>query len=876
MLKSVASRLSLMVLLLFACSTPKEVNKFPFQDSTLPIDQRVDDLIARMTLEEKISQMMNGAPAIERLGVPAYNWWNEALHGVARAGLATVFPQAIGLGATWDEEMMFRVSTTISDEARAKHHDFVKNDKRFIYQGLTMWSPNINIFRDPRWGRGQETYGEDTYLTGKLAVQFIKGLQGDDPNYFKTIATVKHFAVHSGPEPERHVFNATTSERDFREMYLPQFEMGIKEGWAYSVMCAYNRYNSEACCGSKGMLTDLIRNQWGFNGYIVSDCEAITDIYKFHKLVATPEEAAAVAVKAGTDLECGRVYEALKAAVDQKLITEEEINVSVKRLFVARFKLGMFDPDEKVKYAQIPYSVVDSKPHQELAVEAARKSIVLLKNANNTLPLKKDLKTIAVIGPNADQWQMLLGNYNGVPSNPVTPLKGIQNKVGKSTQILYAPGSSLADGMPLYNIIPSNVLSDGSGKQGLKAEYFNNSERTGEPVFSSVDSVLDANWTNKSPREDLDDDNFGVRWTGVLEPKVTDQYQVGFISTCKVKLWLDDSLVASTVYHFRDEYGDPRLRKSVPIQLEAGKKYKIKLEAGETYADAQVQLVWGRLGKQSQLELKREAIAVAKQADVVVMCMGLSARLEGEEMDVAIEGFRGGDRTSIDLPKVQQELIREIHALGKPVILVLLNGSALAINWEDKNLPAIIEAWYPGQAAGVAIADVLFGDYNPAGRLPVTFYKSVNDLPSFDDYNAKGHTYKYFKGQPLYPFGFGLSYTRFEYSNLKTEKSASGGYKVTVDVTNKGAMDGDEVVQLYVSNPTDKQGPARALKAFQRVSIPAGKTQLGSFDLPADAFYGFDEAGMKKMKPGEYIVTVGGGQAKTESSGMVTGKLELK
>jgi beta-glucosidase len=865
--------LSVFFLLALGCAPGEQVS-LPFQNSDLPLEQRVDDLLSRMTLEEKISQMMNGSPAIERLGIPEYNWWGEALHGVARAGLATVFPQAIGLGATWDEDMMFRVSTAISDEARAKHHDFVRNDKRFIYQGLTMWSPNINIFRDPRWGRGQETYGEDTYLTGRLGVQFVKGLQGDDPVYLKTVATIKHFAVHSGPEPERHQFDAVTKVRDFKEMYLPQFEMGIKEGKAYSVMCAYNRFNGEACCGSEGMLGGILRNEWGFNGYVVSDCEAITDIYKFHKIVQTPEEAAAMAVKAGCDLECGRVFENLKVAVEKGLITEAEIDTALRRLLMARFKLGMFDPDDKVKYAQIPYSVVDSKEHKELALEAARKSIVLLKNEKNTLPLKKDVNTIAVIGPNADQWQMLLGNYNGVPSNPVTPLEGIRRTVSSTTKVLYAPGSSLADGMPLYNTIPAEVLSH-EGEPGLAVEYFNNSNLEGDVLYTEADSVLDVNWTNKSPREDLDDDNFGVRWTGTLTPKTTDQYQIGFISTCKVKLFLDDSLVASTVYHFRDEYGDPRLRKSVPIQLEAGKKYNIRLEAGETYADAQVQLVWGRLGKQSQDELKQEAIAAARQADVVVMCMGLSARLEGEEMDVAIEGFRGGDRTSLDLPKVQQELIREIHRLGKPVVLVLLNGSALSINWENANLPAIVEAWYTGQAAGDAIADVLFGVYNPAGRLPVTFYKSANDLPAFEDYNMKAHTYKYFKGKPLFPFGYGLSYARFDYSNLVVTTLASGGYNVSVDVTNASSVGGDEVVQVYISNPSDKDGPVRELKAFRRVRVEAGGSVNVSFELPSDAFAGFDDAGEKVLKPGEYRVTIGGGQEGTSSSGVVETRVKL-
>lgn len=842
--------ISFILILLLSCSKPPAPT-FKFQDPSLPLEDRVSDLVSQMTLEEKVSQMMNAAPAIPRLGIPQYNWWSEGLHGVARAGLATVFPQAIGLGATWDEPMMLEVATAIADEARAKHHDFVRNDKRFLYQGLTLWSPNINIFRDPRWGRGQETYGEDPFLTGRLAVQFVKGLQGDDPKYFKTVATVKHFAVHSGPEPERHVFDAQTDERDFRETYLPQFEMGVKEGKAYSVMCAYNRINGEVCCGSNHLLTKILREEWGFDGYIVSDCEAITDIYKFHKVTATPEEAAALAVKSGCDLECGKVYEALKKAVADKIIDEEQIDVAVKRLFMARFKLGMFDPDEQVKYAQIPYSTVDSKEHRDLALESARKSLVLLKNDNNTLPLKKDIGTIAVIGPNADQWLMLLGNYNGVPADPVTPLRGIREKVSANTKVLFAQGSALADGMPLFETIPADILSF-EGKKGLKAEYFDSASFEGRtPVYSETVGVLDANWKNKAPREGMDDDNFGVRWTGEITPKESGMYQVGVISTCKVNVFWSDTVIAKTVYHFRDEYGDPRLRKSVPIRLEAGRSYKFRVEAGETYADAQVQLVWDQLSDGEKVRLKKEAIGIAKQADAVVMFMGLTARLEGEEMDVAIEGFRGGDRTTIDLPKAQSDLIKEIHALGKPVVLVLLNGSALAINWESKNIPAIVEAWYPGQAAGTAIADVLFGDYNPGGKLPVTFYKSVNDLPPFEDYRMKGHTYRYFEGTPLYPFGHGLSYTTFDYTDLKVDGSDS--VRVSVTVKNKGSRDGDEVVQVYVSGI---KGRIRSLAGFKRIHVKAGQEEKLELTLRPDAFRSYDDADAA----GTFEVSVGGGQ----------------
>jgi beta-glucosidase len=835
---------------------------FPYQNPALSFEERTDDLVKRMTVDEKIGQMMNTAPAIDRLGIPEYNWWNECLHGVARAGIATVFPQAIGLGATWDEDLMFRVATAISDEARAKHHEFERNGKRYIYQGLTFWSPNINIFRDPRWGRGQETYGEDPFLTGRLGVQFVKGLQGDDPRYFKTIATVKHYAVHSGPEPKRHSFDAVTDERDFRETYLPQFEMGVKEGKAYSVMCAYNRYNGEACCGSNRLLNTILREEWGFKGYIVSDCGAIGDIYQGHKIVSTPEEAAVLAVKAGCDLECATVYESLKSALAKNLITEEEIDVAVKRLFLARFKLGMFDPPEMVKYAQIPYSVVDSKENHELALETARKSMVLLKNEHNLLPLKKDLKTVAVIGPNADDATVLLGNYNGTPSDPITPLRGIREKI-PGTNVLYAKGCEVAEGLPSFEIIPAEFMTYGKNKKGLFAEFYNNRDLKGKALFTSAVGNLDVNWKNKSPRADMNDDDFGARWTGVLHPDESGMYQLGVNTTCKTSVYLNDSLVAFTSYHFRDEYSDPRLRKSGQIRLEAGKTYKIRIEAGESYGDAQVQLMWAKPGINKRQVLKKEALEAAAKADVVVLCMGLSSRLEGEQLDLDIDGFLGGDRTRLDLPVQQQELIKAIYGLGKPVVLVLLNGSALAVNWENENLPAILEAWYPGQAAGQAIADVLFGDYNPGGRLPVTFYKSADDLPSFDDYAMAGKTYRYFKGTPLYPFGYGLSYTTFQYSNLKMAATCHAGdsVRVTVDVKNTGNLAGDEVVELYM---TDMDAPVpvplHSLKGFRRIHLNAGETQTVTFVMDPNAFSIINNDQERVIVPGRFTIFVGGHQ----------------
>ncbi|MBN2011897.1 glycoside hydrolase family 3 C-terminal domain-containing protein [candidate division KSB1 bacterium] len=838
----------------------QDATKFLWLNPELSFEQRANDLVSQMTLDEKISQMMNDAPAIDRLGVPQYDWWGEALHGVARAGLATVFPQAIGLGAMWDQELMFRLSTVISDEARAKHHEFIRRGKRNRYQGLTMWSPNINIFRDPRWGRGQETYGEDPYLTGKMAVQFIKGLQGDDPKYFKTIATVKHYAVHNGPEPERHTFDALTDERDFRETYLPQFEMGIKDGKAYSAMCAYNRYNGEACCGSDHLMNRILRQEWNFNGYIVSDCGAINDIYLNHKLVKTSEEAAALGVISGCDLNCGRTYESLKKAVEKGLLSEADIDVAVQRLFTARFKLGMFDPDDLVTYAKIPYETLDCQANRELALKAARESIVLLKNNDGLLPLDKSkINTIAVIGPNSDQWLMLLGNYNGVPSDPVTPLRGISEAVSPNIKVLYEQGCELAEGMPVYHVIPSEFLLTDTGQQGLKAEFFANKEYKGKPLYTSTVKNIDANWYDAAPRADMDDDNFSVHWTGKLKPDHNGTYQLGIISTCNTQIYLDGKQIATTRYHFFNEFADPRLVASDKIELKAGKEYDIKVDASESYADAQVQLVW-----YEPIDLlKQKAIDAAQKADVVVMCMGLTSRLEGEEMRIKIEGFRGGDRTRLDLPEVQEDLIKSIHTLGKPIVLVLLNGSALAVNWENENIPAIIEAWYPGQASGTAIADVIFGKYNPGGRLPVTFYKSVDDLPPFEEYHMINQTYRYFKGEPLYPFGYGLSYTTFQYDNLVANKTCKAGDQVTVsvDVKNTGKLAGDEVVQLYLANKSATVPvPIRSLKGFTRINLQPGETQTVSFVLQPNDFSVINEAFKREIQPGEFEISVGGRQ----------------
>jgi beta-glucosidase len=789
-----------------------------------------------MTLEEKVSQMTDVAPAIDRLGIPAYNWWNEALHGVARSGLATVFPQAIGLAATWDDSLLFQTASVISDEARAKHEDYVRRGERQRYEGLTFWSPNINLFRDPRWGRGQETYGEDPYLTGRLGVQFVHGMQGDDPRYFKTVATLKHFAVHSGPEPLRHQFDAVVSARDLRESYLPHFETGIREGGAYSVMCAYNRVDGRPACGSEMLLQDILRGEWGFRGYIVSDCGAIDDIYLRHRVVPTAPEAAALAVRTGTDLDCGRVYPNLVEAVHSGLITEREIDQSVTRLFLARFRLGMFDAPEHVRWARIPISVLDQPSHRALALRAAHESIVLLKNAGGLLPLRPDLGTIAVIGPDADQWRMLLGNYNGIPADPITPLRGIREAVGPTTRVLYARGSDLAEGFPVLEGVPAPVLTTAAGQRGLDVAYFASNTMQGEALFTAVDSTLDADWQEGAPRQDMNVDDFGVRWSGTFTPTHSGSYRLGLVGTIKFQLYLDDSLLVRSTYPTHDgEFPDPRMAQSEPIQLEAGHSYRLRVDGQETYGEAQLQLMWSTPHE----TLEGEAVQAAAQADVVVLFLGLTARLEGEQMRVQLEGFNGGDRTRIDLPASQEQLLERVTALGKPTVLVLMSGSALAVNWAQEHVPAILEAWYPGQAAGTAIADVLFGNYNPAGRLPVTFYRDVADLPPFDDYRMAGRTYRFFGGVPLYPFGHGLSYTTFGYDGLRTSADTlhqNDTMTVSVNVTNTGTRAGEEVVQLYVRHlGSSVERPWKDLRGYQRITLQPNETRTVTFPLAASS-----------------------------------------
>jgi beta-glucosidase len=695
-------------------------------DPDVPLEERVQDLLSRMTLEEKVSQMVHQAAAVARLGVPEYDWWNECLHGVARAGMGTVFPQSIGMAASFDDGLMHRVATAISDEARAKHHQALRQGNRGRYFGLTFWSPNINIFRDPRWGRGQETYGEDPHLTARMGVAFVKGLQGDHPRCLKTVATPKHFAVHNGPEAERHHFDAVVSGRDLRETYLPAFRACVQEAGAASVMGAYNRTNGEPCSASKTLLTDILRGEWGFDGYVVSDCGAIRDIHAHHKVTSGPAESAALAVRNGCDLNCGGVFSALLEAAREGLIGEEEIDLSLGRLLRARFRLGMFDPPERVPFARIPPDVVGCEQHRQLALEMARESIVLLKNEDDLLPLGRDVKCIAVVGPNADSLDALLANYHGYPNRYSTPLMGILDRASVGTQILHARGCGLCD-----------------------------------------DS--------------------------------TDGFQ--------------------------------------------------------------------------------HAENVASRADVVIAVMGLSPLLEGEEGS-AIYSENNGDRVHLGLPGVQEDLLARLHATGTPVVLVLMSGSPLTLGEATRELPTVLHAWYAGAEGGNALADVLFGDYNPAGRLPMTFVRSLDQLPPFEDYRMQRRTYRFMTEEPLYRFGYGLSYTSFEYSGLRLSADEIGPDEpvtVSVDVANTGDRAGDEVVQLYVSDvEASVPVPLLHLEGFRRIHLGAGERQTVSFGLSPEQLAAYEEDGRPFVEPGEFRISVGGGEPSDESAGAVTTALQVK
>lgn len=828
----------------FCCATvlaSAQETSPPYLDFHLSPGVRAKDLVSRMTLQEKVSQMTHQAAGIPRLHVAPYNWWSEGLHGVARAGVATVFPQSIGLGATWNEKLIFDIADVISTEARAKHHEAVRHNDFGIYKGLTFWSPNINIFRDPRWGRGQETYGEDPFLTARLGVQFVKGLQGNDPTYFKVIATPKHYAVHSGPDPKRHEFNAKASLQDMWATYLPHFEATMTEAGAWSIMGAYNSVNGYPCNAHPYLLGEVLRGKWKFQGYVVSDCWAINDFWGGHKFAHDKVAAVAMAVKAGCDLECGEAYPALVEAVKKGLITEAEIDRSVQRLMEARIRLGMFDPPSQVKWTKIPMSVVNNATNQKLALEAARESLVLLKNSKQMLPFNsKKIKNLALIGPNADNVDALVGNYNGTPRDPITPLRGLREFCqAKGVGFVYEQGCGLTS-MPV-NVIPASALADAEGRGGaLTAEYYANDKLSGDPSRVARE-IPNFDWARRAPKRDIPADNFSVRWTGYIVAPESGEYEVGFTHDDGVRVWIDGKKIIES---WTDQAAS---RNSAKVKLEKGKPTPIKIEYFEHSLEAVAKLDWAAPNDQPF----DKAMQAAKKADVIVLALGISPAIEEEERD----------RLDIGLPPVQEKLMRAVVALGKPTVLVLLNGGPITDLWANQNIPAILEAWYPGESGGKAIAEALFGDVNPGGRLPVTIYKSLNQLPPYESYAMQGRTYRYFKDEPLYKFGHGLSYTTFRYDRLRTKPLPNGSLEVRVRVTNTGSRTGDEVVQVYLSHETAPfPKPLRELKAFRRIKLGAHAAQEVVLKVRASDIGLIDLKGQNVRIPGPLQIWVGGRQ----------------
>jgi len=833
----------------------------------------VNDLVSRMTLDEKISQMRDHAAAIPRLGVPKYDWWNESLHGVAFGGYATVFPQVIGMAATWDPGLVRQMAETISTEARAKYHEAMREDHHEMFFGLTFWAPNVNIFRDPRWGRGQETYGEDPFLTGRMAVAFVRGMQGDDPRHFKVVSTPKHFAVHSGPEPLRHGFNVKVSPHDLEDTYLPAFRAAVTEAHAQSVMCAYNAVDGFPACTSAMLLQDHLRDGWRFDGYVVSDCAAVADVATGHKFAPDFAHASAQAVKAGTDLECGygpgQAFPALSRSVKQGLITEADLDRAVKRLFSARMRLGMFDPPESYAYGRTPVSEVSSAAHRRLALRAAREAIVLLKNDHGFLPLPPDTRRIAVVGPTAELVQSLQGNYNGTPPEPVSPIAGIERRF-KDAKVLYAQGSTLADGLGVP--IAHTALRTSDGKEGLTGEYFSTPDLSGRPVAVRVDRTVNFNWDKAVPAPGLQRNNFSVRWTGTLVPPAPGDYKVGArVASCyacesheQFRVYVDDELIADATQPARAE---------ATVHFDGTRPHPIRLEYLHGTAAAGIDLTW----QPPAAAVASEAAAIAKESDVVIAFAGLSPQLEGEEMPVKLEGFSGGDRTDIRLPRVQRDLLRALKATGKPLVIVLMAGSALAVPEEHQYATAVLEAWYPGEEGGTAIAETLAGDNNPAGRLPLTFYASSDQLPPFEEYSMANRTYRYFAGKPLYGFGYGLSYSQFQYAGPKVSSpSVNAGEAVTVevDVTNVGTRAGDEVVQAYVTQPKAVLTPLRTLGGFARVHVGPGQTEHVTLQIDPRTLGQVDAKGERVVVPGRYGVTIGGAQP-AEFPGAVTAAFDV-
>lgn len=845
-----------------------------FQNPELPVEKRVEDLLSRLTIEEKISQTMMACPAVERLGIPAYDWWNEALHGVARTGTATVFPQAIGLAATWNPELLGRVATAISTEARAKNNEVLRlsggASKR--YEGLTIWSPNINIFRDPRWGRGQETYGEDPFLTSRLAVAFVQGLQGNDPAHLKTVATLKHFAVHSGPEPERHRFNASVGERDLRETYLPAFEVGIREAGAQSVMSAYNAVNGTPAPAHKELLGQILRGEWAFSGAVVGDVDNVSDLWRSggHGFSRDGAEASAVALKSGNDLCSGLTYAALGDALKRGLVTEADLDRALTRLFTLRFRLGQFDPAERVAFRSIPLSANDSPEHDALALQAARESLVLLKN-DGTLPWASNkLETVAILGPTGSEISALLGNYSGVPSRKVTLAEGIRTKLeSKGVKVLVEPGVPLVKGFRMSGQpFPAGVLfADASrtrpGLEGAVFVYEGNDPRKasfgGKRLAERLDTQIDLQWDEAQPAPGLPIANTAVRWTGVLVPAVSGEYVLGVTAVGAARLYLDDRAVIDSWRR------DPERPLSASVQLEQGRAYAVRLEYAQLPGKGRVQFGWIAPGTDDSLA---KALEAARRADHIVLTLGITPDLEGESMSVTAEGFHGGDKLDLSLPATQRDLLERVAALGKPTVVVLTAGSSIALDETKAN--AVLLAWYYGQRGADAVAEALLGETNPAGRLPVTFYRDTNGLPAFDDYSMTNRTYRFYQGSPLHAFGYGLSYTRFvhEAATLSRKEAGSGDtVRVSVTVRNVGERTGDEVVQLYATavNPPVPM-PLKQLVAFSRITLRAGEAQRVELELPVQRLRRWDETrDCYVVDPGAYRLALGSSSDQTSA-----------
>jgi beta-glucosidase len=829
----------------------------PWFNTSLPAEQRAEALVSQMTLEEKGQQMVNRANAIPRLGVPAYNWWSEALHGAVIRSHATVFPEPVGLAATFDPALIHDMATVISTEARVEYNIELRQSQ---YAGLDFWSPNINIFRDPRWGRGQETYGEDPFLTSQFGVAFVTGLQGDDPHYIKVIATPKHYVVHSGPEPARHSMDVTVSRHDEEDTYLPAFRAAIVEGKAGSIMCAYNRINGQPACANDFLLTDTLRDAWNFKGYMTSDCGAIRDIYEGHHFTDSLVAAAAVSLKHGVDTDCADFGEgpvagakAYSDAVQQGLVPQAVMDRSLTRLFTARIRLGMFDPPEMVPWSKLPDSELDSEAHRALALRAARESMVLLKN-DGLLPLKKTVKRIAVVGPLADQVPVLLGNYNNQPSRAVTALAGIKAAF-PDAEITYVPGTNF---LRLLDPVPTSALEAPDGRMGVKGEYFASSDLSGTALVTKIYPQLDFAVRGRRAAPDAPDAH-SARFTGTLTPDESGIYEIG-LATPNTKLWLDDKLVVDNTTNQDTQRGP----KTEEMTLRKGQAYRLRIEQTPSRGTP-VRLVWRHIIAAPQAD----AIKAAKNADVVIAVVGITSQLEGEEMNVNLPGFKGGDRTSLDLPKEEQDLLKAVKATGKRLAVVLMNGSALSVNWAAKNADAILDAWYPGEEGGTAIGQTLSGDNNPAGRLAVTFYAGVDQLPPFEDYSMANRTYRYFKGKPLYPFGYGLSYTSFAYKGLSlsaAQLQAGGNLGVDVTVKNTGKRVGDEVAQLYLSFPKVPGMPIRALRGIKRVTLQPSESRKVHFDLSPRDLSSVTQAGDRIVAPGVYTLAVGGGQPGTGAS----------